>query len=112
MSAQELWSYIEQARMVGTNLSQLWVLFHLKLAVPWACVIMAVLGASFGASRQGRSGSSVGFGISVVIVFAYYVVMSLCRALGESGNMPPFLAAWTPNAVFLAVGFFFSRRVD
>ena len=112
MSAQELWSYIEQARMVGTNLSQLWVLFHLKLAVPWACVIMAVLGASFGAFHRGRSGSSVGFGISVVLVFAYYVVMSLCRALGEAGNITPVLAAWIPNCVFLVMGLFFSRKVD
>jgi lipopolysaccharide export system permease protein len=112
MSARELWSYIEQARMAGTNLSQLWVLFHLKLAVPWACIIMAVLGASFGASQRGRSGSSVGFGISVVIVFAYYVVMSLCRALGEAGTIPPALAAWTPNGVFFTMGLFFSRRVD
>lgn len=112
MSARELWDYIRQASAAGTNLSPLWVLFHLKLAVPWACIIMALLGSSFGASRQGRSGSSVGFGISVVIVFAYYVVMSLCRALGESGNMSPLLAAWTPNVVFLAVGLFFARRVD
>lgn len=112
MSARELWSYIEQARTIGTNLSQLWVLFHLKLAVPWACVIMAVLGASFGSFQHGRSGSSVGFGISLILVFAYYVVMSLCRALGEAGNMPPSLAAWTPNGIFLAMGLFLSRRVD
>ena len=45
MSAHELWSYINQAAAVGTDLSKLWVMFHLKLAVPWACVIMAVLGA-------------------------------------------------------------------
>jgi lipopolysaccharide export system permease protein len=112
MSARELWSAIEETRAAGGGILRLRVLFHLRLALPWACIIMAVLGASFGASRQGRSGSSVGFGISVVIVFAYYVVMSLCRALGESGNMPPALAAWTPNAAFLAVGLFFSRRVD
>jgi lipopolysaccharide export system permease protein len=112
MSARELWDTMEQARAAGANLSQLRVLFHLKLAVPWACVIMAILGASFGASRGGRSGSSVGFGISLVIVFAYYVVMSLCRALGEAGDMTPVLAAWAPNCIFLAMGLFFSRRVD
>ena len=39
MSAHELWAYIRQASMVGTDLSRLWVMFHLKLAVPWACVI-------------------------------------------------------------------------
>ena len=112
MSAHELWSYINQAEMVGTDLSKLWVMFHLKLAVPWACVIMAVLGAGFGASRRGRSGGGVGFGISVVIVFAYYVVMSLCRALGENGSIPAFLAGWGPNCVFMLVALFFAWRVD
>ena len=112
MSAHELWSYISQAEMIGTDLSKLWVMFHLKLAVPFACVIMAVLGAGFGASRRGRSGGGVGFGISVVIVFAYYVVMSLCRALGESGNLNPVIAGWAPNFVFMSLALFFAWRVD
>ncbi|MBR1673138.1 MAG: LptF/LptG family permease [Fretibacterium sp.] len=112
MGAHELWTYIRQAGAVGTNLSKLWVMFHLKLAVPWACVIMAVLGAGFGASRRGRSGSGVGFGISVVLVFAYYVVMSMCRALGEAGALLPILAGWGPNLVFAAVAAFFALRVD
>lgn len=112
MSARELWAYIRQASMIGTDLSRLWVMFHLKLAVPWACVIMAVLGAGFGASRRSRSGSGTGFGISVVIVFAYYVVMSMCRALGEAGAIWPSVAAWTPNLAFMAIAVFFARRVD
>ena len=112
MSAHELYSYITQAGDVGSDLSSLWVLFHLKLAVPWACMIMAVLGAGFGASRRGRSGGGVGFGISVVMVFGYYVVMSLCRALGESGNMPAVIAGWGPNIVFAVIAVFFTLRVD
>ena len=112
MSAHELWSYISQAGEIGTDLSKLWVMFHLKLAVPWACVIMAVLGAGFGASRRGRSGGGVGFGISVVIVFAYYVVMSMCRALGESGAIPAILAGWGPNIVFFMLALAFAWRVD
>ncbi len=112
MSAHELWSYIRQGEAIDSQLAQLWVMFHLKTAVPWACVIMAVLGASFGASRRGRSGGGVGFGISVVIVFAYYVVMSLCRAFGEAGAIPPIIAGWGPNAVFLVAALYFARRVD
>ena len=114
MSAHELWAYIKQADSVGANVAKLWVMFHLKLAVPWACVIMAVLGAGFGAIQKGRgrSGSGVGFGISVVIVFAYYVVMSMCRALGESGALPALLAGWMPNLIFFAVALFFALRVD
>lgn len=112
MSAHELWGYIRQGEAIDSQLAQLWVMFHLKTAVPWACVIMAVLGASFGASRRGRSGGGVGFGISVVIVFAYYVVMSLCRAFGEAGAIPPIIAGWGPNAVFLVAALYFARRVD
>ena len=112
MSAHELWSYIRQGEGVDSQLAQLWVMFHLKTAVPWACVIMAVLGASFGALKRGRSGGGVGFGISVVIVFAYYVVMSLCRAFGEAGAIPPVVAGWAPNAVFLVAALYFARRVD
>ena len=112
MSAGELWSYAGQARGIGANISKLWVIFHLKLAVPWACVILAILGAGFGAYRRGRSGTSAGFGLCVTMVFAYYMIMSICRALGESGNMAPVLAAWTPNCIFLAGGIYFSRKVD
>ncbi len=113
MSARELWVYLRQAEGIAiTDISKLWVLFHLKLAVPWACMIMAVLGAGFGASKRSRSGGGVGFGISVVIVFAYYVVMSLCRAFGESGNLSPFIAGWMPNIVFGLLAIYFSLRVD
>ncbi|MBQ3458299.1 MAG: LptF/LptG family permease [Synergistaceae bacterium] len=112
MAAHELWSYIKQGEGLDSQLAELWVLFHLKTAVPWACVIMAVLGAGFGASRRGRSGGGVGFGISVVIVFAYYVVMSMCRAFGEAGSIPPVIAGWGPNIVFFFIAIFFARRVD
>ena len=112
MSARELWDYAGQASAVGANISQLWVLFHLKLAVPWSCVILSVLGAAFGAYNRGRSGTSAGFGYSVVIVFAYYMIMSVCRALGESGNISPMLAAWFPNGVFFVGGVHFSKKVD
>ena len=112
MSAHELWSYIRQGEALESQMSQLWVMFHLKTAIPWACVIMAVLGASFGALKRGRSGGGVGFGISVVIVFAYYVVMSMCRAFGEAGAIPPFIAGWGPNLLFLAAALYFARKVD
>ena len=46
------------------------------------------------------------------MVFGYYVVMSLCRALGESGNMPAVIAGWGPNIVFAVIAVFFTLRVD
>ncbi len=112
MSARELWIYISHSAIAGADIAKLWVTFHLKLAVPWACIILAALGASFGAIRNNRSGSGMSFGVSVLVVFAYYVLMSMCRALGESGAIWPFIAAWTPNLVFMTAALFLARRVD
>ncbi|WP_024821759.1 MULTISPECIES: LptF/LptG family permease [Aminobacterium] len=111
MSATELLVHIRLLKAQGARLAPLWVMFHLKLAVPWASVVLAILGASLGV-RSHRTGSGVGFGLSVVIVFVYYVVMSFCKALGETEHMMPFIAAWLPNVLFLLVGSFFARKAN
>jgi lipopolysaccharide export system permease protein len=111
MSAWQLWGHISVMGKQGADLAPLWVLFHLKIAVPWACVILAVLGASLGVGPQ-RSGAGVGLAMSVLIVFAYYVVMSFSRSFGEAGIIPPAAAAWLPNLIFLAVAGFLVRSAD
>jgi lipopolysaccharide export system permease protein len=111
MSALELMAQIRLLQAQGGNLAPLWVLFHLRFAVPWASVVLAILGASLGV-RSHRTGSGVGFGLSVMIVFVYYVVMSLCKAFGETEHMPPLLAAWVPNVLFLLVGGYFARKAN
>ncbi|MDO4987743.1 MAG: LptF/LptG family permease [Synergistes sp.] len=102
MTISELLSAIDLKEKMGEGTTALWMALHLRLAVPWACLIFGVLGAALG-SRPQRSSSSVGFGLSVIIIFAYYVIMSFSRALGDSGKIPAVLAAWMANAVFLAV---------
>ncbi len=111
MSSAELLAQIALLRREGANLTPLQVMFHLRLALPWASVVLAILGASLGV-RSSRAGPGIGFGLSVLIVFAYYVTMSFSRALGEAGYLLPILAAWLPNIVFLLVGGFFARRAN
>ena len=113
MSARELWLYIKQARMMNiSDVASLLVTFHYKISIPWACLVLAVLGAAIGGRTRARSGSGASFGLSVLIVFGYYLLMSLCRALGETGNMAPFISAWMPNAIFLFVSVYFARRAN
>jgi lipopolysaccharide export system permease protein len=111
MSAFQLWRHISVMNKQGANLAPLRVLFHLKLALPWACVILAVLGASLGVGSH-RSGAGVGLAMSVLIVFAYYVLMSFSRSFGEAGYLPPFVAAWAPNLVFLVIAGYLVRIAD
>ena len=107
----ELVAQIALLSREGANSCPLKVMLHLRMALPWASVVLAVLGASLGV-RSSRAGPGIGFGLSVLIVFAYYVAMSFSRALGEAGFLYPIVAAWIPNVTFFLVGGFFARRAN
>ena len=111
MSIPELYRAIEIKDKMGDVTRDLWMTLQLRIAVPWACLIFAILGAALG-SRPQRSSSGVGLGFSVIIIFVYYVIMSFSRALGESGTMPPAAAAWNANIVFFAMGIWLCRRAN
>jgi len=111
MGIFELAEHIKLLRIQGANTLPLKVMYHLRLAIPWATVVLALVGSALGVRPQ-RTGAGVGFGLSIIIVFAYYVVMSICRALGQAGTMLPMIAAWLPNITFLIFGAFLARRVN
>ncbi|MEA3507825.1 MAG: LptF/LptG family permease [Synergistota bacterium] len=111
MSAWQLWEHIHLMKKQGANLQPLWVMFHLKLALPWACVILALLGAALGVRPQ-RTSSGVGLAVSVLIVFFYYVIMSFSRSFGEAGYLSPVLAAWLPNLLFFMIALTLGRRAN
>lgn len=111
MTIPELLSAVRIKEKLGADAGELWMALQLRIAVPWACLIFAMLGAALGSKPQ-RSSSSVGFGYSVIIIFVYYVIMSFSRALGESGTLPPLAAAWTANAVFLVISIWLCSRAN
>ena len=111
MGIKELLGLIRLKEKLGENPGDLWMAFHLRIAVPWACLIFAILGAALG-SRPQRSSSGVGFGFSVIIIFVYYVIMSFSKALGESGSLPPLPAAWIANFVFLVISLLLCARAN
>lgn len=76
--------------------------FHQRFATPFACLALALLGAPLGVQNR-RSGRHGGFALSLIIVFAYYVVSTFAEGLGESGTIPALVAAWGPIALLLAV---------
>lgn len=82
---------------------------HNKLSIPFASMIFALIGAPLGLRRL-RGGASVGLGISVLIIFGYYIVWHGMRVLGEGGQVEPLLASWLPNAIGLAAGLYLVRR--
>lgn len=112
MSYQELKERIEMyERTLFGDPNKLRVDLAMKTSLPFATMFFALIGASFGLTSY-RSGAMIGFGVSIVIIFVYYVIMSFSVAMGKADLLPPLLAAWTQNIIYAVVGIFLVRRVN
>jgi lipopolysaccharide export system permease protein len=81
-----------------------------RLAAPWTCVVVVLIAIPFGAA-SGRRNVFVGVASSIVICFIYFVLLQLGLALGTSGRLPAWLAAWFPNLAFGFAGIWMTARV-
>lgn len=94
---------IRNRMAVGIPASEYEVNLHQRFSVPFAAIVFALVGVPLGLRRQ-RTGSSLGLGLSVLIIFVYYIVWHYLGTLGKGGAMDPFLAAWIPNIAATTIG--------
>ena len=111
MTLGELRGYVKVLERQKLPSSDLWTEIYMRFAIPLASLVFALLGAPLGTQRQ-RSGSSIGMGISVIVIFMYYGIMAFTTGLGKGGVIPPLLAAMLPNIVCFIAGIFMLRRAD
>lgn len=102
LSRAELEERIRIFNHSGLDTTKLLVEYHFKLAQSLACLIFVLIGAPL--SIKSDRGRIVGIIISVVIIFVYYVLLSLSKSLGKNGLLTPFFAAWLPNMLFVFLG--------
>ena len=105
MTIGQLQAFIRVEETNGTSrrLRQLQVQLQLKFAIPFICLTFALVGAPLGLRSQ-RTNSTLGLGLSILIIFGFYILAFVCQALGQTGTLGPLLAAWTPNVVVGLVG--------
>jgi len=108
MSWRELSRYIVGLRTAGFDVSSLTVQLHKKFAYPLIAPISMMLAVPF-ALFVGSRGAVGGLALGVGIGIAYWALSALTEAMGGIGQLPPFLAAWSPDLIFffLALYFFF-----
>ncbi len=102
-------TYMAQALLERTGNLQaarkLRVRFQEKFSVPLSCLVFALVGASIGAQSTGKTrGRSKGFGISLMVIFGYYILFFVFSSLGVQGILSPYLSAWIPVAIGLTAG--------
>ena len=109
MTIRELRQQIAALRAAGEGAVRHMVALQAKMALPTSSVIFALLAVPLGL-RPHRSGRSIGFGLTVVVLLCYYVMISITLTLGESGRIAAFWAAWTPNLLVAATGLYLLWR--
>jgi lipopolysaccharide export system permease protein len=77
---------------------------HNRVAAPFTCLIMGFLGVPFALQRGRNSNIALGIGLSLGIGIGYFIIQSLVTAFGYSNALPPLIAAWSANFIFLLMG--------
>lgn len=107
MSLPDLIARLKQLRLTGQpykpDILAVIQTIYMRMALPWACLGFALIGVPLGL-RPTRATTGIGLGLSLVIVFAYYVIFNTMTLIGQQGSLPPVLVAWLPNLVLFGAG--------
>src|SRR6266496_1394610 len=88
-----------------------WIEFHRRLALPAACIVLALVGFPLGLSAH-RGGKSAGFVLTIILVFAYYFISLLGISLARQGKVSPGFGVWLADLVCLGCGAFLIWRSE
>ncbi len=110
LTLRELLMSTRALRRQGLPTAKLEVHLHLRFAIPLVCLAFALVGMGV-AIRPHRTPPSLGVGLSVAIIFAYYLALNFCLVMGQRGMLPPALAGWLPDALTFGAGILLWRRI-
>jgi lipopolysaccharide export system permease protein len=74
-----------------------------KLAFPFAALAIVMVGVPFSIA-SGRANALIGMAKGIGIALLYVPVMAISLALGKGGTLPPAVAAWLTNVLFILFG--------
>jgi lipopolysaccharide export system permease protein len=102
MDTAELLQEIKRTRQEGKPTYPLETELHKRLSIPFACIVLGLIGAPLGI-RRSRSGKSAGIAIALLGFLVYYIILGISSNLAETGMFRPVLAYWIPNSL-MAIG--------
>jgi lipopolysaccharide export system permease protein len=110
MRYAELSRFIRAAERSGTDVNTLRVERMLKIAIPAACIIIALFGAPLATSNQ-RGGAAYGVAVSLGTTVVFLLSVQLTKGFGAKGIISPDVAAWIPGVAFGLIGLVLLARV-
>src|SRR5437016_3014075 len=104
LSVPELQEYLQfNSDYPPTLLAPFATHLQYRLALPWMCIVIALIAAPLGIGYS-RRGILSSVAAAILIAFAMNFAMHLFLALGEGARIPNWAAAWTPDIIFGVLG--------
>jgi lipopolysaccharide export system permease protein len=103
------WLISPLAKQMTANLPSYLTHLHYRWALPITCIVTVLLAVPLSIHFSRRGGGS-GIFLAVVLSVMMLFISTITLALGESGTLTPFVAAWFPNILFSVLGLYLYHR--
>ncbi|HAV43181.1 TPA: hypothetical protein DCX15_04125 [bacterium] len=103
MTLSELKGEIRRHKSSGFEVTLLLVEFYKREAIPFACLAFTLIGIPLGLSIK-RSGGAAGFGISLLFILIYYILLIGGESIALKSYLPAHLAIWIANLILISSG--------
>jgi LPS export ABC transporter permease LptG len=110
MRAWELRRYIGELSQSGFDVVRLSVQLYRKFAFPLIALLVTVIAIPFSLIEASK-GLVAGLALSMGIAIVYWSVSSLFEEMGNLHQLPPAIAAWSPDILFALCGAYLLLRV-
>jgi lipopolysaccharide export system permease protein len=110
MTNPELNEYIKHEKERGSaNINKYYVELYKRIASPFSFFVLTLLAVAI-SSRKSRGGTGMALGIGIFLTFTFLLVIQIFNTLGSSNVLPPAIAVWIPNILFMTVSVFIAIK--
>jgi lipopolysaccharide export system permease protein len=110
LTTPELNHYIKLEELRGAEgINSLKMERYRRDATPVSVIILTMIGAVI-ASRKVRGGSGMHLALGFVTAAIFILMDRFSTIFSTKGNLPPEMAAWIPNVVFVFVAYYIYRK--
>lgn len=110
MTSPQLREYIQKQKQRGfANIKEFEVEYHRRIAMSFAAFILTAIGLSL-SSRKVKGGMGLHLGIGLALSFSYILFQTISATFAINGNMPPALAVWIPNILYLFIAIYLYHK--
>lgn len=106
LTSPDLKEYIDNQKRRGfANIKEFEVEYYKRIASPFAAFILTLIGASL-SSKKVKGGMGMNLGVGLGLSASYILFQTISATFAISGNVPPIIAVWIPNILFLIIAIY------